>query len=308
MTEISVNTQECLRWFGYSSIDSLPIADFVYRPRPHCQEICKTCASELQYKWAFRYNAVLGCILPSQPYPIDRLAALIKLDDYPSYEDFIGYLKKFSDGERLRLLRRATKGGYWVEEFPLALFTEDRFEIHHSKETRQGRQIDGNLAVTVDDMDNPANRLGIFTGSTCRKFLQRAFGVFLAAPGHMQGRILVDKKLIAYIVVYRTGNVASYIWIVGDAAHLRYGVMDFCHHHIMKMLLDGKPEWAKGVEFLRYAGMEDGLAGLFHWKRRAGFRPYRLYETPDEVDCGVFEPDGEPSRAGDATERRETVR
>jgi hypothetical protein len=33
--------------------------------------------------------------------------------------------------------------------------------------------------------------------------------------------------------------------------------------------------------------MEDGSAGLFHWKRRAGFKPYRLFGEAREAGCTV---------------------
>lgn len=285
MTNISVSTDECIEWFGYPSIDAVPYLDFLYLPGLKCHENCHVLAREIQDKWAFRYNVVLNDISPNAPYPLSRLAALIKLTDYESYESFIGYIKRFSNGERIRLSRRATTSGYFVKQFSLGTFAFDRYDIHHSKEIRQGRPVDGNLLASIADMDGLHNKYAIFADHECIYFSQRAFGVFLAAPGRMQGEVVVDKRLIAYIVLYCIGNVGSYIWIVGHAEHLANGVMDLCHHHIMKTLLEEKPAWAANLEIIRYAGMEDGLTGLFQWKRRAGFKPYRLYARQQEVNC-----------------------
>jgi hypothetical protein len=268
---IRVSQKECLDWFGYASVEAVPMARFTFPDAPACNSTCRSFVNEIPDKWAFKHNVIFGGADGSASYPLQRFAALIELASYRQYGDFLDVIRKFSDGERLRLLRRAESKGYFIEEFPLDLFAADRHDIHHSKAVRQGRPIDGNLLLDVDALSAAPRQ------SDCIRYWQRGFGVFRSEPGHRQGDVTVDRRLVAYIVLHRTGSLGSYVWIIGHADHVAEGVMDLCHHHIMRLLLDDRPAWAEGLELIRYAGMEDGSLGLFHWKRRAGFRPYRLF-------------------------------
>jgi hypothetical protein len=241
--------------------------------------MCREFVAELPEKWAFKHNVIFGGPEVGSPYLLQRFAALIELARYPGYDEFLNVIRKFSDGERIRLLRRAQSKGYFVEEFPLNVFAADRYDIHHSKEVRQGRRIEGNLLLHIDALSAAPRQ------SECINYWQRGFGVFRSEPGHRQGDVTVDRRLVAYIVLHRTGKLGSYVWIVGHADHIGEGIMDLCHHHIVRLLLDRRPAWAAGLDWIRYAGMEDGSVGLFHWKRRAGFRPHRLFAQAGEAIC-----------------------
>jgi hypothetical protein len=184
-------------------------------------------------------------------------------------------------------VKRAETNGYFVEPFAQETFSVDRFDIHQSKDTRQGVPLRGVCLLSVDQLGGPPNSYIHPRPPQCVNYWIVSFGVFLPEPGHKQGEVTVDKRLVAYINLNRMGQFACYGTILGHGAHLANGIMDLCHHHILRTILDERPTWATNLEYIWYAGMEDGTPGLFQWKRRSGFKPYRIYAHQCTADCVV---------------------
>jgi hypothetical protein len=278
-----VTQAECMKAFGYGSLSEVPADQVTYPAGPQCLELCQIRASKEPP--SLKSYIVLADTVDNDNYPLQRFAAAIRLADYPDYAAFCQYVKKFSDGERIRLVKRAEKSGYFVEPCALEMFPLDRLEIHQSKETRQDRPLHGLLTYSLEQLG------GLPKGYTqpripqCENYWVNFFGVFLSEPGHKQGEVTVDKRLIAYINLNRMGDIACYGTIIGHGAHLANGVMDLCHHYIVRTVLDERPAWAANLKYIWYAGMEDGTPGLFQWKRRSGFKPYRIYARERVAEC-----------------------
>jgi hypothetical protein len=271
--------------FGYASLSDVPAEQVTYPVGPDCRETCKARAAkapqDLKSYIAFDEK------VDDDNYPLRRFAAAIRLSDYADYAAFCQYVKTFSGGERIRLVKRAQKNGYFVEPCALATFSADRLDIHHSKEMRQGQPIRGVCLQTIEEMGGLPTSYVRPSPPQCENYWIVSFGVFLPEPGHKQGDVQVDKRMVAYINLNRVGDFAFYGTILGHGAHLANGVMDLCHHHIVELLLDKRPAWAANLRYIWYAGMEDGTPGLYQWKRRSGFKPYRLYARQRASACAT---------------------
>src|SRR5207302_6098424 len=147
----------------------------------------------------------------------------------------------FSDGERLRVIRKAKSKGYFVEHCNLQMHAADRYEIHTSKQMRQGRPLVGMLLKSIDELGGlPTSYIPPEETPACRHYWEQAYGVFLQDASDRQGQVTVNKRLVGYIRLLRYGEMACYVPIVGHGSHLVHGIMDLCHHHILKVLLDDR--------------------------------------------------------------------
>jgi hypothetical protein len=269
--------------FGYGSLPEVPACRITYPVGAECLEFCRFRSTRPPLD--LKNYIVFADTVDNANYPLQRFAAAIRLADYPDYAAFCEYVKTFSGGERIRMVKRAEKNGYFVEPHAPETFTVDRFEIHQSKETRQGRPLHGVCLRSLDELGGPPKSYSQPRMPQCENYWIVYFGVFLSEPGHKQGDVTVDKRLVAYINLNRMGEFACYGTILGHGAHLANGVMDLCHHHILKTVLDERPAWTANLKYIWYAGMEDGTTGLFQWKRRSGFKPYRIYAQPRVAEC-----------------------
>jgi hypothetical protein len=76
--------------------------------------------------------------------------------------------------------------------------------------------------------------------------------------------------------------------ILGHGDYLSEGIMVLAHLQIVRWLIEHRSDpTAADLRYLFYGGMQNGTAGLFQWKRLAGFRPYRVFcrfvECPKDV-------------------------
>ncbi|HVT30286.1 MAG TPA: hypothetical protein VHE81_19910 [Lacipirellulaceae bacterium] len=280
-----ISRAECMQAFGYEKLSQVPAAQITFPSGPSCREACKGRAANAPKE--LKNYAVFDNPVADDNYPLRRFAAAIRLADYPDYGAFCQYVKKFSNGERIRLVKRAQKNGYFVELCDLRTFSVDRMDIHQSKETRQGQPIRGVCVLPIEELGGVPTRYLEPKTPECENYWIVSFGVFLPETGHKQGDVTVDKRMVAYINLNRVGEYAFYGTILGHGAHLANGVMDLCHHHIVEMLLEKRAAWAANLRYIWYAGMEDGTPGLYQWKRRSGFKPHRFYARQRVSECAM---------------------
>lgn len=259
--------------FGLKSITDVPVAEIAIGASDECKEYCKI--------WASRAPETLKEYFSFTPigdgWKLRHTPMLIELSAYANYGEFENYIKKFSGGERLRMAQRARAKGYEVKTFHWNLFIPDIHAINTSTKTRSGGEMRGGYLRSIEEMGGPPKRYLNPPAPVCRDYWQHCFGVFEPKPGYKQGEVETNERLLAYFTPRRMGDVIVYSMLLGHYDHLNEGIMDLGHQHIVRWILEsGAPE-LDGVKYLMYGGMENGTQGLFHWKRRAGFKPYRVY-------------------------------
>ncbi len=273
--------QDYLKAFGLDDIEHVPVAEIEYGVSDSCKEYCQI--------WARRTPDSLIEYFSFQPltqgWDLRYVPMLIDIADYENYSQFESYIKKFSGGERLRMARRASAKGYVVKTFHWNLFIPDIHSINVSTNIRSGGEMRGSYLRTVEEMGGPPKTYLNPPAAVCRDYWQHCFGVFAPEPGYKQGEVVTNERLLAYFSPRRLGDFVIYSMLLGHDAHLGEGIMDLGHQHIMRWIIERKDPELQGLRYVMYGGMENGTGGLFQWKRRSGFKPYRVY--CHEVPCKV---------------------
>ena len=164
-------------------------------------------------------------------------------------------LEEWRDGHRTARKRaaRARRLGYRGGRWDRAGFEDDIYQINTSAEERQGRPMsDGyRIRVSFNDPVSPCPLHGI-----------HCYGVRTDRRGvHGAG------KLVAYLWIYRAGDLALVSSILGHADHLENCVM----YPLFEAALLG--EIAVGTGAMVYNRHDSGTDGLRFFKERLGFRP-----------------------------------
>jgi hypothetical protein len=140
---------------------------------------------------------------------------------------------------------RAVRLGYWFDEIDRSRFGEDIFEINTSLPVRQGRPMSDGYTRRRDHGPLPVY--------PCRRHRVRTYGVLSDEP-----------KLVAYLTLYRVGELALVSMILGHGDHLR--------NDVMYMLAAGMISDQSGQGgFLYYNRHDSGTEGLRYYKERIGF-------------------------------------
>ena len=140
---------------------------------------------------------------------------------------------------------RAQKRGYWFDTVDRHAFEDDIWEINTSMEHRQGRQM--------TDSYRQRPQFGPDDWG-CQKHGVHPYGVF-----HGTG------QLVAYLWMYRAGDLALVSSILGHGQHLE--------NEVMYLLFAGalEREIAVGPGVCVYNRHDSGTDGLRFFKERLGF-------------------------------------
>jgi|GEM_PF-1589346 len=170
--------------------------------------------------------------------------------------------------------QKSEKAGFTFEPYNRKNHAPDIFEINTSKLNRSGGAIRENLTRSVEEMGGTATTLMPLEGLQCLLHWRQTFGVFLPLEGYLQGDLVVDKRMLAYITVVRHGEFAIVTQIMGHGDFLAKGVVNFALQKFVEASL--AEQWGKhsGLRFIMYGGVQNGGEGLYNFKRRSGFAPY----------------------------------
>lgn len=271
---------EYLGHFGYAGVADIPIAKVSVPSSPNCQEYCRIVAGRMPVSFA----DYLSFTPIGSDYKLAYFPMMIDLAAYPDWPSFETYIKGFGKGQRPRMARKAEQNGFYVKPFNWNLFLPDVYDINTSKEVRSGGRMRESYRTTVEEMGGMPTAYLEPAPPQCPLMWPQEFGVFRAEPGRRQGSVVVDERLVGYISLTRYGNFVIYGMILGHGDYLADGVMVLLHLKIVRWLIEQRSQpLAAGVRYLFYGGMQSGGAGLFQWKRLAGFRPYRVF--CEFVDC-----------------------
>jgi hypothetical protein len=139
---------------------------------------------------------------------------------------------------------RAGRLGYRFSEVDYSVHAQDIYDINTSKETRQGRPMSDGYRRYVER--------GSLPEFPCLAHRTITYGV------------LQDERLVAYLTLHRSGELALVSMILGHG--------DFLEDEIMYLLFAGMIEDQAGCGGVLYYNRHDsGTEGLRFYKERIGF-------------------------------------
>lgn len=193
-----------------------------------------------------------------------------------TWESYLSKTRKKSKGAALRQSRKADREELWVAPFTRKTYIPDIVDINHSMPTRTGRPMREAYLKSVKEMGGPAKRDVQWSLPDCPEHYDIWWGAFKSEPGHLQGKIQTDQRLVGYVDFRRVGNLAFYSLILGHGEYLKFGIMYKIHFEIMEWILTSGLDHASGIETLMYAGFNQGGDGLIQWKKKVCFEPCYL--------------------------------
>jgi hypothetical protein len=264
-----------------------PIAINYGGMRPMCRNTCKN-IPEAALKTFSEY--IIHPEKGENPFTTKRFVPMtIELEAF-DLERFTSYLKQFSKGFQLREIKRAVKLGLYCKPFAWKLHIPDIHEINHSKTSRSGGEMRGSYLRSIEEMGGAPDRHYPVVPPACNNHWSVSFGAFEQREGYVQGSVTTNEKLLAYISLRRTGDIALYSQILGHADFLQKGIMMLLHMDVLAWLSKKEVPAVQGLKFLMYGGAANGGQPLYSWKRKAGFRPARLVGFRDEEQQMRAEP------------------
>lgn len=292
--------QRRLADFGLSDRTQAPVANLDCRLTP-------TCSTPMCTRASLNYDQFFGTLNRPDSHGTkdsDRLVTLMALDlrQYPGFQAYMRDIRKKSYFSRRA--NKATKLGYRIEQFQFQNYTPDMRAIRQSLKLRSlGLPVDKFVLTPAALRCDPRIKTTI-EQPACGHHWEQWFGVFVAQPGHTQGALAVDQRLVAYARIRRIGNTVKYAEFIGHGDNLGDGIMILLHLHLVEWLMNPDSPHTAGVEFITYNTVERGNDGIFFWKRKGLFAPHiiNMVEAtlPDDFDAQAYlrlNPD--VARAGD---------
>lgn len=201
------------------------------------------------------------------------------------YTPMVIDLAEFQDASQWQSARPATyrhqikkseTAGFFVEPFHIRNHTLDIFAINTSKEVRSGGALRSNLTKSLEELGGAPTSETKIPALRCLRHWRQTFAVFEPSPGHSQGALVVDKKLVAYISVVRYGDLAVFAQLLGHGDYMDRGVVNFLVKEFIERAFIEDWGRASGLRYVMYGGAQNGGQGLFNFKRRTGFSPYEI--------------------------------
>jgi hypothetical protein len=265
--------------FGVAPSDLLPIVEIDPGRAPSCSPGCRFDPKARSVTVDHYLEPPGGASETGLKRALRITPTAVDLDRFPDYAAYEALVRKRSS-RTLPKARKAREAGYAVKRFPLTGHVHDVHAVKTSMKTRAGGPVLDYWFLKPEDIAVPADRPAKLKRPPCDNHWTQWWGVFLPEPGHAQGAVTVDERLVAYVKVNRRGGVAHYADIMGHADHLGANVMILLHLELMRWLLDSGEPMTRGVRAVLYGALEHGRDGLLVWKKRAGFEPVRLVRKP----------------------------
>jgi hypothetical protein len=154
---------------------------------------------------------------------------------------------------------RAEAKGYYARPFAREVYVGDMYEINNSRPYRQGRPMSEGYREQPTAVPLP--------DYPCDLHAIRYYGVFWPEPHGTSGGDgqMVRERLVAYMQVYRAGDLMLVSQSIGHGEHEDYGVMHLLHRHA----LVAESAFAPGVAV--YNRFDSGTPGLRQFKSWIGY-------------------------------------
>ena len=161
-------------------------------------------------------------------------------------------LSEWREGHRTARKRadRAVRLGYLFREIAREQYDEDIFAINTSLEKRQGRRMSAGYRERQNYLPLPEY--------PCERHAIRTYGV------------VSDRgRLVAYLWLYRAGDLALVSSILGHGEHMA--------NDVMYLLFQGVVETQAHLGgFFVYNRADSGTEGLHYFKTKLGFQPMEV--------------------------------
>ena len=186
-------------------------------------------------------------------------------------------LKKKYKGNTTRLIKKAESLGYYVKLINKLNHTLDMHELIHSTPVRGGQKMPDWLLQSIDQLGGIPKLLLPTETPACPVHFSIDIGVFVKVPGHTQGDIITNEKLVGYITTDIIGDTSYIKTIYGHKDHLDFGVMYLLHLELVRLLYNYSETKNINTYNLVYAGFGQGGEGRPLWKKRMLYEPTFLY-------------------------------
>jgi len=200
---------------------------------------------------------------------------LFDLQACQAYTDFEAILRQHSN-RTLPKIRKAQRMHYSVRQFALPEFVHDLHAVKTSMKVRSGGPVMAHWLLKPEDMAQQSAVTLVPQQPSCPTHWTIWLGVFLPEPGHHNGILATNERLVCYLKLTRCGEVVHYLDIMGHKDHLENGVMMLLHAYVVERLQEAQQPVFAGVKAIWYGALEHGVIGLTIWKKRAGFVPLRV--------------------------------
>jgi hypothetical protein len=231
---------------------------------------CAWHQEEMRTKLVGRY--VAGVAGSAGHLPMSRLP----LEEHADDDAYRQEVRVRHGGEVDYEVRKSTRRGYVVHPFAFATHVPDVVDINQSKQVRSGGPMRGAYLSSVEEHGGaPRERIAVVP-PPCPLHYDYWWGLFAPEPGHRQGSVTTDERLLAYLRLRRNGNYLLYAQILGHGDHLREGVVYALHMQVMSWLLRRDSPHSRDVAHVIYGAWNSGGPGLQRWKARLLFAPALL--------------------------------
>jgi hypothetical protein len=190
------------------------------------------------------------------------------------YEDYLEKIKsRYKSKSALRDVQNAYSQGYVCKPFSKLLFMPDIVSIHHSKEIRSGGPISGFFLQTLEEMGGAPKEYIPFQFPSCPDHYALYWGIFAQEPGHKQGSVLTNERLLGYAFIRRVGNLSLYSQLIGHGEYLKHGIIYALHFAVVEWLCKRDNPYTQGIKHLMHGRYWDGGEGRILWRKKTGFEP-----------------------------------
>ena len=207
-----------------------------------------------------------------KPYRKQTISALLSTPS--SIDDYIRGQRKIHKGNAVREVTKAERRGYFFNLFDVKDYISDVVDINHSKKVRQGRTMTKNYKMSLKDYEHSLNESNIYEGNNCSLHFSKWAGVFLNDKNNENKNN--QNRLVGYINLIRHGTIIIYASILGHGDYLNDGIMYFLNQKCLEFIINSKNVKGPKIDFILYAGWNDGTIGLQKWKKRNLFSPHFL--------------------------------
>jgi len=232
--------------------------------------------------------------------PIETMSVL-HLDSFETMDDYLAEVKR-NQKVKGAIIPSKSKG-YRTHEFHLHNFVPDYLDVNESAQIRQGKPMSDSYLRSAPRWENSellhprvwkeerTKGQGLFEFVDDENWGVH-YGIFDPEPGHVQGDLVVDERLVGYLFVARFGEAVIYSYIIGHSEHNRNGIMHRLHFDFVEKIFNEESSKFSGIKCILYAGhyqgeTEDGIrvGGLTDWKEAKLFKPTNLTARISGNEC-----------------------
>lgn len=211
-----------------------------------------------------------------------QAAGVLDLEETGSADAYYRQARKVHKGNAVRDRKKAEREGLYVKRFAWKNYVPDIVDINASKEVRSGGQMSGAYRRGVEEMGGNPTVWHHLAEPGCGLHYSSHWGVFEELPGHRNGELRTDDRLVGYIRLKRHGDMGVYSSLLGHGDYLHFGIMYLLHFSLVEHLLEGAVD-GPPIRLLMYGGANSGTEGLRMWKKRTLFMGAYVNIVPDEV-------------------------